>query len=529
MNIRLITFLKAFFVLYVLAMVLSLFVQLKFPVSDKPNHYQRSITITIENREIELQYLHLENPGSERSLIMLPDYLENTEFLLPLAKSIQSRFDVKIPIYPTHDRVSNSLDHSLEFRAKIINSFTETLAEDSFHLLGYGYGGLAAFALLNDFGTDQEKYRSLTLLSSLGPVELHFLGNHTINRSLYTLLYPAVTFFKYLTPHMGWFHHQPIDYSFIKTLRSMDQREVRDQVKNIEQPVLILHPLHDHYVSLSVAEENHRIIPQSYLATNEGAHQEIYENPDIWKTHIFWFLENVEMGVADTRSAAENERKKLAGKPFDAESMDTIGGWTLLIIVILLAFITLINEDIACIGAGLIVASGVLDFWIAVLGCFIGILISDTAIYSMGRWIGSPVLKWIPFKWFIKKEDMDRAERMFRMKGIEIIFVTRFLPGTRLPTYLVAGMLKTKFWVFFGYFVMAISIWAPFLVGLSALIGQPMLGYLQIYQDYAIWILPILIIMIYTAIKLFIPLATVTGRRRLVVKWRKFKERNFGR
>jgi membrane protein DedA with SNARE-associated domain len=150
------------------------------------------------------------------------------------------------------------------------------------------------------------------------------------------------------------------------------------------------------------------------------------------------------MGVADTRSAAENERKNWPAKPFDAESMDTIGGWTLLIIVILLAFITLINEDIACIGAGLIVASGVLDFWIAVLGCFIGILISDTAIYLMGRWIGSPVLKWIPFKWFIKKEDMDRAERMFRMKGIGIIFAARFLPGTRLPTYLVAGMLKNQ-------------------------------------------------------------------------------------
>jgi pimeloyl-ACP methyl ester carboxylesterase len=55
----------------------------------------------------------------------------------------------------------------------------------------------------------------------------------------------------------------------------MDQREVREQVKNIEQPVLILHPLHDHYVSLAVAEENHRILPQSYLATNEGPHQEI--------------------------------------------------------------------------------------------------------------------------------------------------------------------------------------------------------------------------------------------------------------
>jgi membrane protein DedA with SNARE-associated domain/pimeloyl-ACP methyl ester carboxylesterase len=529
LNIRLITFLKAFLVIYVLAMVLSLFIQLKFPVTDQPYLYQHSKTITADNREIEIHYLHLENPESNRSLILLPDYLDNADYLLPLAESLQSRFDVKIPIYPTHDLAGRSLDHSLDVRANIINTFTDSLAADSFHLLGYGYGGLTAFALLNNFGADQEKYRSLTLLSSLGPVELHFLGNHTINRSLYALLYPAVTFFKYLTPHMGWFHHQPIDYSFIKTLRSMDQRDVREQVKNIEQPVLILHPLQDNYVSLAVAEENHRILPQSYLATNEGPHQEIFENPDIWKTHIFWFLENVEKGMAETRSTAEAERKKLAEKPFDAESMDTIGGWTLFIIVILLAFITLLNEDIACIGAGLIVAGGVLDFWIAVLGCFAGILLSDTIIYLMGRWIGTPVLSWVPFKWFINKEDIDRAERMFKMKGIGIIFAARFLPGTRLPTYLVAGMLKTKFWSFFGYFVIAISIWAPILIGLSALIGQPMLQYLHVYQEYAIWLLPIIIILIYTVIKLIIPLATVTGRRKLLVKWGRFKERNFDR
>ncbi len=307
----------------------------------------------------------------------------------------------------------------------------------------------------------------------------------------------------------------------------MDHREVRDQAKNIDQPVLILHPLQDNFVSLAVAEENHRIIPQSYLATNEGSYQEIKENPDIWKKQIFWFLENVEKELATTRSTAEDERKILADKPFDAESMDTIGGWTLFFIFTLLTLVTLINEDIACIGAGLIVAGGVLDFWIAVLACYAGVLLSDTIIYSMGRWIGTPVLRWIPFKWFINKEDIDRAERMYKMKGMGIIFAARFLPGTRLPTYLVAGMLKTKFSSFFGYFLIAISIWAPILVGLSALIGQPMLLYLQVYQDYAIWLLPIIIILIYTIIKLIIPLATVTGRRKLLVKWGRFKERNF--
>jgi len=207
--------------------------------------------------------------------------------------------------------------------------------------------------------------------------------------------------------------------------------------------------------------------------------------------------------------------------------MDSIGGWTLFIIILLLAVSTIISEDLACIAGGLIVASGVIDFWFAVLGCFSGILIADVSIYLMGRWIGSPVLRWVPFRWFIKREDVERAKRLFRMRGAEIIFITRFLPGTRLPTYLVAGMLKTKFPYFLGYFLLAITIWTPMLVGLSALIGQPMLHYLQVYQDYAMWILPVIILVIYLIIKFIMPLTTVSGRRRFLVKWERFKERYF--
>ena len=521
------SFIRAFIIFYLAMMILSYLIQFSFTAEEQPNKYQKERYLDVDDHEIELNYLHVSGRDVNRALIILPDYLDNPEILLQLAESLADGFDVYIPVYPTSDRDGNSVPHTLEFRASVVDTFSDELAMSDVNLLGYGYGGLVAFNLLGSPATDFEKYHSLTLLSSFGPVELHFLGNHTINLSLYTLLYPAVTFVKYFTPHMGWFVHQPIQYSYISTLRALDHREVRNDIRNIGQPVLILHPGKDNYVSLSVAEENHRLLPQSYLVTHDGGHNLIQERPDLWSNQIKWFADLVERGDAQNRAVADRIRTEMSQAPFDASGMDSIGGWTLFIIILLLAVSTIISEDLACIAGGLIVASGVIDFWFAVLGCFSGILIADVSIYLMGRWIGSPVLRWVPFRWFIKREDVERAKRLFRMRGAEIIFITRFLPGTRLPTYLVAGMLKTKFPYFLGYFLLAITIWTPMLVGLSALIGQPMLHYLQVYQDYAMWILPVIILVIYLVIKFIMPLTTVSGRRRLLVKWERFKERNF--
>lgn len=524
-----ITTFRVIIIIYLLMMAISYWVQFTFPADEKPHKYQKELLLNVDDREIKLEYLQITGEASNRPLVMLPDYLDNPEILLPLAESLSDSFDVYIPLYPEKDVDGSSVSHSLDFRARVIDEFSGSVTQSAVDLLGYGYGGLVAFTLFDETAPDSEQYRSLILLSSFGPVELHFLGNHTINRSLYTLLYPAVTLVKYFTPHMGWFDRQPFQYSFIKTLRAMDQRDIRDHIRQVGQPVLILHPTSDNYVSLSVSEENHRLLPQSYLITHEGGHDLIKKSPELWSTQIEFFIGQIERGEAETRAAADRVRIEMSEAPFDAGDMDTISGWTLFIIILLLAIFTMISEDLACIAGGLIVATGVLDFWFAVLGCFAGILTADVMIYLMGRWIGSPVLGWIPFRWFIKSKDVKRAERLFSMRGAEIIFITRFLPGTRFPTYLVAGMLKTKFLYFLGYFVLAIALWTPMLVGISALIGKPMMQYLQVYQEYTLLILPVIFLVIYLVIKFITPLTTVTGRRKLLVKWGRFKERYLSR
>lgn len=513
--------------LYFVLLVFSWSVEYYFPVQTQPAAWEHEQSIVAEKDSILMSYSFL--PGNnEETIVLLPDVLYSGDFILPFAESLQEdyNYNVVIPYYPENTISGEQLSHSLDDRTRWIQILADSLELDKMHVIGHGYGGLAAINWLTKKpGVSSAK--SLTLLSSLGVQELNFLGNYTLNRSLYSLLYPVVAIYRYAVPHFGSFHQQSLNSSYVRTKTEMDQRDIRDNLSEIDLPVLVLHALYDRYIPLSTGDESHRLLPHSYFIAENGRHIDINEQPEIWSRHLSWFLDVVAAGEAPVRSVAPEERVQESKEPFNPDKLETISGLALVVIVLLLALSTLISEDISCIAGGLVVASGLLDFGYAVLGCFMGILIADVGTYFLGRWIGRPVLKWVPFRWFIKPKDMHRIEQMFDMKGAEIIFITRFLPGTRLPTYLAAGILKTDFKLFLAYFVIAITIWTPILVGISAVIGQPMLQYLEIYQDYALWIILAITLLIYSLIKVVLPLATVKGRREIYVQWVRFKEKHF--
>jgi len=156
---------------------------------------------------------------------------------------------------------------------------------------------------------------------------------------------------------------------------------------------------------------------------------------------------------------------------------------------------------------------------------FVGILIADTGIYWLGRLFGRPVIQKAPFKWLISRKDIDWTAALFKNNGIKIMFGSRFLPGTRFPTYFSAGVLQTPFPSFFIYFCISILIWTPLVLIISLLVGQQMIDYLQIYQEYAVHIFIFLVIALYLGFKLLLPLSTRKGRKELAVYFIRLKQR----
>jgi membrane protein DedA with SNARE-associated domain/esterase/lipase len=512
-------------------LLMSWIVVWQFPAQEEPGIHERETLVFLPEQEepVKLRYHHISGDNSGViPFVMLPDELRDAADLLPLAESVaeMTGSDVIIPVYPHTDASGKRISLSIEGRGDVIMAFLDSLEFSSMHLAGYRYGGLVSSHLASENETGN--FESLTLISSMGIEEMHFLGNYRINRSLYALLLPVISVYKYAFPHFGSYHNQQLTLDYLSAMLELDQRGVEETLRNIRLPVLILHPEQDSFVPLHTAQEIFRLIPQSRLEVPEKSAESITTDPDLWAGYIHDFYLDLDEGSALTRDEADPDRAEKSEAPFDQDDIDPLAGWALLTIILLLMFSTLISEDLACIAGGLLVATGIIQFQYAVMGCFMGILLADVSIYWLGRLIGSPVLGWVPFKWFIKERDIEWAENMFEMRGAEIIFATRFLPGTRFPTYLAAGMIKTSFSAFLAYFVAAIAIWTPLLVGVSALIGQPMLGFLEMYQEYALIVVILFFMLIYAILKYLLPLTTIKGRRRFYVKWIRLRERLTG-
>ncbi len=134
--------------------------------------------------------------------------------------------------------------------------------------------------------------------------------------------------------------------------------------------------------------------------------------------------------------------------------------------LIALALATFVSEDLACLAAAALIADGQLGLLPGIIACAFGIYIGDLLLYFLGR-AGAPVARR-----FAPAEKLDAAARWMADRGAAVVLLSRFTPGLRLPTYLAAGILRTHFWTFNSYFLIAALIWTPLLVGSSAYLGR---------------------------------------------------------
>jgi membrane protein DedA with SNARE-associated domain len=137
--------------------------------------------------------------------------------------------------------------------------------------------------------------------------------------------------------------------------------------------------------------------------------------------------------------------------------------WQLLAI----ALGTLVSEDLACIGAGLLVAQGELSFAAATAACFTGIFTGDFLLVLAGRWLGHPLVR----RW-IAPERFAQASAWLQRKGWIVILFSRFTPGLRLPVFVAAGISRAPLIPIATALFLAAAVWTPLLVALPAWLGQ---------------------------------------------------------
>ncbi len=359
-------------------------------------------------------------------------------------------------------------DYSIRAHADASLALLDELGIERFHALGFSMGGGPALHMME---TAPDRVASLVLVASIGVQELELLGDYTVNHGLHGLQLGLFWGLRNLVPHFGAFD-SPIARSYARNFYDTDQRPLRGILESLETPLLIVHGEQDPLVPAAAALEHHRIVPHSELWMRPDSHFFMFRGGDDLPPRIDEFLGRAEAGEAPTRTDAEPDRLHRAALPFDDMDLPPFTGPALLIVFLLLVFAAYLSEDLTCITAGLLIAQGRLDFPVAVAACYIGILSSDLGIAWLARILGRPALKLPPFKWWVSEAAIEDASAWLRRRALVVVLVSRFLPGSRLPTCLAAGILRTSLLRFCFYFAVAVAIWTPAFVGVNALLGR---------------------------------------------------------
>lgn len=143
-----------------------------------------------------------------------------------------------------------------------------------------------------------------------------------------------------------------------------------------------------------------------------------------------------------------------------------------MLVFVSLVFGTFVSEDLACVTAGLLIERGEIGAPAAILACTLGIFAGDVGLWAAGRLFGRAVLAW---PWVGRQLQEDRFGELrswLQRHAGRAIVASRFLPGTRLPLYLIAGILELPASVFATWALVGTLLWTPALVLATAAFGE---------------------------------------------------------
>ena len=192
-----------------------------------------------------------------------------------------------------------------------------------------------------------------------------------------------------------------------------------------------------------------------------------------------------------------------------------------------LAAATLLSEDLTCVAAGLLVAAGRIGFAAASFACFAGIFLGDLALVAAGRWLGRPAIARRPLRWLVTPAAVERSARWFARRGPAVVFASRFLPGSRLPLFVAAGVLRTPVLPLAAALAVAGAIWTPLLVGLSAATGGAIRREVELWGGRALPLALLAVAIVLFVGRVLLPALTWRGRRLLLSRWRRLTRWEF--
>jgi membrane protein DedA with SNARE-associated domain len=131
-----------------------------------------------------------------------------------------------------------------------------------------------------------------------------------------------------------------------------------------------------------------------------------------------------------------------------ANLLTTYGSFAVFLLLMLTGFGIPLGEDLVIIPAGILVGLGTLDPWLTGCSAYGGVLLSDCMWYAICSEYGTRLLHKRWFKRTIHPRRLLEVKHHVEERGAWVVFMARFIPGSRTPAITSAGLLHLPFWKF---------------------------------------------------------------------------------
>jgi membrane protein DedA with SNARE-associated domain len=134
---------------------------------------------------------------------------------------------------------------------------------------------------------------------------------------------------------------------------------------------------------------------------------------------------------------------------------------------------TFILEDAATVIAAMQADDGKLSTLLALAALYVGIILGDLGLYGLG-WVSARVpivARWLP------PHRTDSIRAWLHGRVFNVVLISRFLPGMRLPTYTTCGFVGADLRQFTTAVILATLCWTSLLFGVSLQIGQVLIDH----------------------------------------------------
>ncbi|NBX01403.1 hypothetical protein EBR11_02590, partial [bacterium] len=434
----------------------------------------------------------------------LPWTKQGSEFCKELAKS--GKVAVVEPFMPGFATSPGDVpSHSMEANAHVVAALLEQYGIHQYHVIAHGLSSVAALELVSAYDT---RIQSVTFLSAPGVQEFELLGNPLVNKIVYGFHGAFFWGVSRLTPNFGLVDLLPWDRDYAKTIFDTDLTDSNKILHGMRHPLLLVHGDSDWLTPLDSAIYTSKILPHSELVVLSGGRDVVFQQKKKVADKVIQFV-STPNAVAIGHSQ-NPPIPRAQGYHY----------WILLIIIILCTFVA---EDPTCLASGLMVAVGILDFWSVTVACFIGIFIGDVFLYSIGRYFGRPALRKAPLKWFIKEHKVNQWSGWFSTpKGMLVVVSSRFVPASRVPTFITAGIMKLNFANLGLLLMVAALIWTPPLIWIGYQFGESGMQVLHKFKSNALWVIIGFLVALHFITHWIVPTLTWRGRRQIIMKVRNY-------